>query len=229
MIKCQFCERELKTKAALVTHEPYCKINPNRVQRIKSPNAHAIKGCTTWNKGLTKNDSISILNGSLKISNSLKIKPPTGIGKTNEIELERRRKISLKLKDHPNGGGLREGSGRGIKTWYESPIAGKVYLRSTYELAYVKYLDENKINWKQNLQSFNYIYEDKKRNYYPDFYLIDEDCYIEVKGFKTKQDEAKWKYFPYKLKILFGNDIQLLEKRKMPGMDEDTDLKSAEC
>ena len=65
-----------------------------------------------------------------KISNALKGKS-TGKGSTPEKELERRRNISKSMKNNPKAGGLREGSGRGKKMWYESKIAGKVYLRST--------------------------------------------------------------------------------------------------
>lgn len=35
----------------LVVHEKHCKQNPNRIQKIKSPNAGAQKGCVPWNKG----------------------------------------------------------------------------------------------------------------------------------------------------------------------------------
>lgn len=107
-------------------------------------------------------------------------------------------------------GGLREGSGRGKKCWYESKIAGRVYVRSTYELEYVKWLDSNNINWKGNKEKFEYQWEGKTRYYYPDFYLIDEDCYIEIKGFETKKDKEKWKCFPYKLKILKYKELKEL-------------------
>jgi len=126
---------------------------------------------------------------------------------SGEKELERRKKISETMKANPNAGGLREGSGRGVKTWYTSPIAGKVYLRSSYELAFVKWLDANNIKWKGNLLKFPYTFENKIRYYYPDFYLIDTNEYIEVKGFRTKQDIAKWNNFPHKLKILYKDDL----------------------
>lgn len=108
-------------------------------------------------------------------------------------------------------GGYRVGSGRGKGTWYESYIAGKVYCDSSYELAYAKWLDENVIKWQRNNKKFPYIFEGKKLNYMPDFYLIDEDCYIEIKGFKTLKDKAKWEYFPLTLKVLFKQDLNNLK------------------
>lgn len=162
-----------------------------------------------------KNKSIGIHQKFCKLNpdRSKNIQNSTHIGKclNEEDEKIRREKISKTMKKNPLAGGLREGSGRGLKTWYESPIAGRVYLRSSYELAYVKYLDANQIKWKQNIKSFEYVFNEKKRRYFPDFYLIDEGCFVEIKGFKTKQDEAKWSYFPYKLQILYGKDIKQME------------------
>lgn len=42
----------------------------------------------------------------------------------------------------------------------------------------------------------------------PDFYLIDEQEYVEVKGFKRRNDSYKWKDFPFKLKVIFAEDLR---------------------
>lgn len=136
-----------------------------------------------------------------------------GVGKASTVEKEilRRQKISETMKKNPRAGGLRKGSGRGKKCWYQSPIAGRVYLRSTYELEYCRYLDQHKILWKQNTEGFEYIFEGKIHRYFPDFVILTEQpLYVEIKGFKRKNDEAKWKEFPHKLKVLYYNDLQKL-------------------
>ncbi len=136
-----------------------------------------------------------------------------GIASTFEKEVERKKKISDTMKLNPKAGGLRHGSGRGIKTWYNSIIAGRVYLRSTYELRYVTCLDRIGVKWEQNVKGFEYLWENKKHLYYPDFYLIDEKCFIEVKGFKTEKDQAKWEQFPYKLCIIYLKELEQLEEK----------------
>lgn len=93
------------------------------------------------------------------------------------------------------------------KCTYTSKIAGKVKLDSTWELAYAKYLDKNKIEWKRNLIKFPYYFEKKLCYYIPDFFLIKEDIYIEVKGFETDRDKAKWRDFPYQHKVLRKEDL----------------------
>lgn len=40
------------------------------------------------------------------------------------------------------------------------------------------------------------------------FYLINEDLYIEIKGYETSKDEAKWSQFSKKLKIIFGKELK---------------------
>jgi hypothetical protein len=93
---------------------------------------------------------------------------------------------------------------------YISESAGRVELDSTWELEYAKYLDKNKIKWKRNLIKFPYRYNKRISYYVPDFFLVKEDIYIEVKGFETERDEAKWKDFPYKLKVLRREDLLAL-------------------
>lgn len=199
-MNCIYCNREFSNKGGLASHSPYCMNNPNRVQRKKSKNAHAKKGSIPWNKGVK-----TPIDTRKKIGKSL-IGKSKGTASSFDMELERINKIKESMKKNPNSGGLRIGSGRGIKTWYDSPIAGRVYLRSSYELEYAKWLDKNKINWKINTDFFYYTYDNKVRKYYPDFYLIDSEFYIETKGFKTKQDEEKWKAVD-NLKVLYKKDL----------------------
>ena len=107
--------------------------------------------------------------------------------------------------DYSNCGGRRRGSGISKGCWYESPIAGEVWLDSSYELAYAKWLDENDVKWERNTESFCYIYNGKEKEYIPDFRV--EDSYVETKGFKTDLDESKWSQFPHELEVLYKEDL----------------------
>lgn len=78
-----------------------------------------------------------------------------------------------------------------------------------WEVLLAKWFDENQITWTRNKRRFPYIFG-KLRHYVPDFYLADIDCYVEVKGWKTLKDEAKWAQFPLRLVILSGSDLQAL-------------------
>ncbi len=124
-----------------------------------------------------------------------------GIGSTKEKENERRKKISIALKKNPNGGGMRIGSGRGKKGWYKG-----YWCDSSYELAWVIYHIDHKISFKRNNKGFKYFYAGKIHKFYPDF--IKDGFYYEIKGYKTKQLEAKIKQFPHKIKILYKTDLK---------------------
>lgn len=188
MYQCEICFKEYTKKCGLKYH-----IN------------HTHGNKKVWNKGLTK-DSNKTLK---KISEILKYKSK-GIAGTKEKEELRKKKISETAKKNGKSGGYRIGSGRCIGNWYESKIAGKVYCQSSYELAYAKWLDKNNINWKKNWIKFPYYWENKIHYYIPDFYLINDDKYIETKGYETEKDLAKWKFFPYKLEVLKYQELKNL-------------------
>ena len=86
-----------------------------------------------------------------------------------------------------------------------------VDLHGSWEVAYAKYLDANNIKWNRNKDSFPYIFNGKERRYTPDFYLIDTDEYIEIKGYKTEKDNAKWTQFPKEKKLIILMHAELKE------------------
>jgi len=128
--------------------------------------------------------------------------------KSRISSLDYRNNLSKSLKG--KSGGYRIGSGVGKKSWYISPIAGRVHLDSSYELAYAKYLDQNNMDWRKNEQKFPYHWNNQILYYIPDFYMMDKQEYTEIKGFQTKKDLAKWAEFPNKLNVLYRKDLRNL-------------------
>jgi hypothetical protein len=66
-----------------------------------------------------------------------------------------------------------------------------IYMRSSWERSYAKYLDKNKIKWLYEPKLFNL----GSCNYKPDFYLSETDTYIEIKGRWYKGAETKVNLF----------------------------------
>lgn len=87
-----------------------------------------------------------------------------------------------------------------------------VDLHGSWELKYVQYLDLHNIRWVRNTNCFSYIFDGKKRKYIPDFYLPESDQYVEIKGYRTEKDVAKWSQFPKnkKLVVLMKNELKTL-------------------
>jgi len=70
---------------------------------------------------------------------------------------------------------------RGIQGYYKSKNNGNVYLRSTWEYIYAKWLDKNNIKWSYEGKSF--IFKNGE-SYRPDFTIYSNTEYIvEIKGY----------------------------------------------
>lgn len=173
-IICNFCQRTFSNKGGLGAHSPFCKSNPDRVQRSKSPNACPKKGSIPWNKGKT-----GVQTPWNKGKNGYKGFPHT----------EETKQLLSEIAKQRNFGGYVKGSGRGKKGWYKG-----FFCDSSWELAYVIYCLENSISIIRNTEKRNYIWEGKEYNYIPDF--IVEGRIIEIKGWNTPQWEAKMQYNP---------------------------------
>lgn len=100
-----------------------------------------------------------------------------------------------------NTGGYRKGSGVGKHGWYRG-----FYCDSSWELAYVIFNLEHGIEFKRNKKGFKYIYNNKSHRYFPDF--IEDNIYIEIKGYTNKLWEAKKNQFPHKLKVIGKETIK---------------------
>ncbi len=106
-----------------------------------------------------------------------------------------------------NVGGYREGS---VRNYVHGRYKG-YYYDSGWELIWIKWAIKNDIVFKRNTKGFEYEFRGEKHKYYPDFYLIEEDRYVEVKGIQDEQWEAKKKYFPYPLETIGKDEINILK------------------
>lgn len=97
--------------------------------------------------------------------------------------------------------------------WYESPIAGRVWLESSWEVKIAKSLDNNNIKWVRPKVGFTWVDEDGKfHKYYPDFYLVDYNTYLDPKNpYCIKQDIYKINYVinNYIINLLILNKKEL--------------------
>lgn len=114
-------------------------------------------------------------------------------------------------KDRKKGsGGYREKGGKSIQLNYINHLGHKMKLNKE-EIKVAKKLDELKLNWIRNINYFKYITIDgKERKFYPDFYIEDNDLYVEYKGWVTNEMKHKMsdslKRNNFNLLIIYGND-----------------------
>lgn len=173
------------------------------------------KGRVAWNKGLTKETDERVKRNGDSFSANVKS------GKINLkgriISEKQKNKMSKTIKQKVKDG-----------TWHYSFSKTRTHeykgvkLHGSWELQYAKYLDENNIKWERPKEKFPYMFENKNSSYTPDFYLTETDEYIEIKGYETDKDRAKWKYFPHKLIVLKKKELfelNIITNKQFKGLE----------
>jgi hypothetical protein len=86
------------------------------------------------------------------------------------------------LSDTAKKTGLGGNRNRSAFGWYDSPIAGRVFLESSWEHKVAQELDVNNQTWCRP-SALNWIDKfEKTHKYYPDFYLIEYGIYLDPKN-----------------------------------------------
>lgn len=207
-MECCFCGKICKNANSLRNHERCCKLNPNKfVQSEKFYEAMAKRRGGSSENQYTKARKLGLPKPEISPDTKEKLANAV-LARSKEWNAENGKKISESIKRKVEEG-----------TWHTS-LARKMHinyngadLHGSWELAYAKFLDANNINWVRNTESFPYEFRGKTRRYTPDFFLVDTGEYVEIKGFQTEKDEAKWRQFPKdkKLVILKQQDLKLLQ------------------
>ena len=86
-----------------------------------------------------------------------------------------------------------------------------IKLHGKWELSFYQWAKEKELNPQRCLNSFPYEWNGS-RSYFPDFYLPSLNTYIEVKGYETERDLAKWSQFPEKLIVIRKKEIEEIKK-----------------
>lgn len=187
MFICQFCNtKEYEKILSVRLHERYCKCNPNKIisKLVEYNQQHNIPSEERKEQGRRLSERYKL--GEL-------IQHPTihsDASKKNLSDIAIKRGL----------GGYVKGSGRGKRGWYNG-----FFCDSSYELAYVIYCLEHNISIQRNTQKRQYIFEERIRNYTPDFIVNNE--IVEIKGFSTPQWEAKLLANP-DVKVLYKKDLK---------------------
>lgn len=189
-IICNICGFEI-TKRQLTNHIRAC-------EKGRVPKKFKEKRGKNWLKGKTYLEEYGLEKTRMILD---KQKP--GESFKNRIHTkESRNKISCALKGNYNWKNSLGKAGKGKKGKYKG-----VYFDSTWELAYMIYCEDFGINIRRNWDRFPYEIEGETRYYVPDFFLIESNKYLEIKGYKDYRFELKMKYF--------NLDIEIYDQIKM--------------
>lgn len=165
-------------------------------------------GKPSWNSGLTKDTDARVAKNGNKVSDYYAKAGGSFTGKKHSKET--RRKMS-KQKAALYATGWEPICGRCKKYEYISPIAGTIKVDGTWELKVAYYLDSLGVSWVRNKTRFQYVRPDgRTATYQPDFYVETWKSYLEIKGYETELDRAKWSQFNEPLLVWKKKEIQNL-------------------
>lgn len=202
-LHCKFCNQARKNYNAVINHERLCKLNPDRqttpFQQKDFKKNHIENGATKAKKLGLPLPVVSDLTRE-KIRTHVK-------NRSESLKKSIAEKVSKTIKEKVEKGEWHTSLAKNMLHNYNG-----VTLHGKWEVAYAKWLDLQHVKWERCKDSFPYTFQNKLRKYTPDFYLLDTCEYVEIKGYKTEKDDAKWRQFPKdkKLKILVENDLKQL-------------------
>jgi len=197
MLKCIFCNRDEKSLNSKAQHELYCKSNPDAKVKKASMGMLGKQGSNQFIKGTGK-PMTDKGKESIRVSNKNRVW-------TTETRANHSVSMKKAVENYPES---YTSSNRGRT---KQIIFNGIKFQGNWELEFYKWCVSNNILCIRNSEGFEYEWNGS-RTYFPDFYLPEKNTYVEVKGFKTERDSAKWEQFPKQLIIVQKQDIISINK-----------------
>ena len=88
-----------------------------------------------------------------------------------------------------------------------------ISFQGKWELQFYEWCLRNDIKAIRPSEGFPYEWEGR-RTYFPDFYLPELSLYVEVKGYETEKDRAKWRHFPHELLVVRRAEIEKMKRNE---------------
>jgi hypothetical protein len=186
-MKCIYCEKVFERKNGLTLHQKACRSNPNR---IAGPNQWSLIGYKIKDETRRKLSEGNLLRGSHW---------------TEETKIQQSIRMKLAVERNPES---YTSSNRGRT---KQIVYKEIKFQGQWELDFYKWCEDNQIAVERSTEWFDYIWNGN-RKYNPDFYIPSMDLYVEVKGYETDRDKAKWSQFPKKLRIIKQQEIAEIRK-----------------
>lgn len=202
MLLCKFCNQERKNSNSLRNHERLCKSNPQRdISYFETDTSKLKKTGRPGTNQYIKAKELGLPKPILSDETRKKMSD----GSKNRAWTDERRKnhsesMKLAVAKYPES---YTSSNRGRTKQIEKY---GVKFQGKWELAFYEYCLLNNISIVRSNEWFSYKWNGE-RKYFPDFYLSEYDVYIEVKGYETERDVAKWSQFPKKLCVIKQEQI----------------------
>jgi len=174
-----------------------CKSNPNKIEVKPSYGMLGKKGANQYTYGAVySNETKKKISESTKKLNIERWGNPVNRIKQSEAM---KRAVELNPESYTS-------SNRGR---VKQIIYDNIKFHGQWEVDFYKWAKAEGIDITRPNRGFKYTWNGE-RTYFPDFYIESMDLYVEVKGYETERDAAKWSQFPNALCIIKNNEIKMI-------------------
>jgi hypothetical protein len=187
-MKCKYCGEEASFMVGKFKKIPCCRDSWTKCPAIKRKNSEKQKELYSIVPHISEDRKRQISQANLQ--------------RSSEWHRLNGEKISAAIQKKVEAGEWHTSLARKMHIEYNG-----IDLHGKWELEYARYLDDNQIEWKRPKDRFAYEFKGKTRWYTPDFYLVSSKEFVEIKGYETEKDRAKWAQFPATLIVLHGEDL----------------------
>jgi len=201
---CKFCNKICKNLNSLTQHQIRCKANPDKIN-TKISNETKEKISSTMKIANTNSSRIWTIEAIEKVRKA-SIKFNSTYWTTENKEKHSKLMKSI-VEKNPESYSTNNISGRAKIYEYNG-----FKLKGTWEVKVVSILDKLNIKWTNKITPFPYYWNKSWHLYFPDFYLIDYNLYLEVKGYQRDRDIEKWKVL---------DNLLIIKKKEMKELSID--------
>ena len=196
MFQCKFCGKEWEIKKSHTQHQNRCKLNPNSI------------ASNQFNKAKQQGVDFEFdMSDEAKLRRSKASERASSVRWSKDGAKERA-SIAMKKAVESNPESYTSSNRGRVK----QILYNGLKFHGTWELEFYKFCELNSIKCERGFVSFSYIWNNAPHLYFPDFYLPDFDIWVEVKGYKTERDDAKWGQFPLKHVVIMKDEIKSIKR-----------------
>lgn len=202
---CQYCNKPAKSIRSKQQHEIRCNANPSGIVVKPSYGMLGKQGANQYTYGAVVSDETRAkLSKATTLQNLKRWSDPA-----NKIK----HSIAMK-KAVENNPDAYSSSNRGRT---KQIIVDGIKLQGQWEVDFYNWAKKQGLHPTRPTESFTYEWNGI-RSYFPDFYIESLDIYVEVKGYETDRDRAKWLTFPKKLRIIKEAEIKQIRRGCFVGL-----------
>jgi hypothetical protein len=202
---CQFCQKEANNLRSKIQHEIRCKENPDKIQIKPSYGMLGKKGANQYTYGAEmSSETKKKISKATTDWNSKYWNDP-------ENKIKHSEAMKKAVENNPDS---YTSSNRGRT---KQIIIDGIKFQGQWEVDFYNWAKENNLNPTRPTKGFKYEWNGE-RTYYPDFYIESKNLYVEVKGYETERDRAKWSQFTEKLCIIKETEIKKIRQGCFMGL-----------